>query len=81
MEIPNIYTVIDRSDPHRTGARSAFQEPCPVALLLLPGDLDKPEQQECLDHRERGDGHVASVEPSETRGSGENEGRDPGVPD
>ena len=81
MEVPNIYPVVGRSDPYRTDAGFTFEESCLVALLFLPGDLDEPEQQECFDHRERGDGHVARVDSSATHGSGEDEGRDPGVPD
>ena len=81
MEVSNIYTVVDRSDPRGTSARPPFEVSRPVTLLLLPGDLDEPEQQECRDHRERANGLVARVDSGEAHGSGEDEGRDPGVPD
>jgi len=81
MEIPNIHTIIDGRGPHRVDTRSASGVSCPAALLLLSGDPDESEQQEHSDQRERSDGLVAGVDSGEAHGSGEDEGRDSGIPD
>jgi aspartate/methionine/tyrosine aminotransferase len=80
VEVPNIYTVVDRSDTRTVGAGSAFELSRSIALLLLPGDVDESEQQERFDYRERSDRLVACVDAGETLGPGGDERRDPGVP-
>jgi hypothetical protein len=49
MEVANIYSVIGRVDLRTVCTRSAIKLACPVALLLLPGNPDEPEQQERFD--------------------------------
>lgn len=80
MEVANIHTVVDRSGLRTAGARPTLDVSYTVSLLLLPGDPDESEQQERPDGRERCDGTITRVDPGEAHGSGENEGRDPGVP-
>ena len=41
MEVSNIYTVVDRSDPRAVGAGFTCEVSYPVALLLLPRDFDE----------------------------------------
>ena len=43
MEVSNIYTIVDGSDPRAVGAGSTTEVSYPIALLLLPRDFDESE--------------------------------------